>query len=302
MRWKRIFEGLKNATVLPVAIADTPQIAASADLLYLVYHTTIYTKKGTIDSIRLQAIDRYSGRTLHERLIKSACSHYPTALSCKKGCILTCEEICLQDENFLSSSYLLHFDHLLQPKRQENIKESPLYALFKTSNGSIAFAKSGLGCVALMITNEGKVLVDSLQKLPFACIPHTIVQTKEGYAYLSQSDSATRLVVLDAKMRPLWHRRIGKASLNAAAMIATSDGGYALIGRPYEECQKCTYLLKLDSKGNLLYTKHFGGKLWDEVNDIIETKKNFIIVGSNLSHAKTKRVGWIVIVPKEDGQ
>ena len=158
-----------------------------------------------------------------------------------------------------------------------------------------------MGCVAFTITNEGKVLADSLQKLPFACIPHTIVQTKEGYAYLSQSDGATRLVVLDAKMRPLWHKRIGKASLNVTAMIATSDGGYALIGRPYEECHKCTYLLKLDSKGNLLYTQHFGGKFWDGASDIIETKESFIIVGSNLSHAKIKRVGWVVIVPK-DGQ
>ena len=85
-----------------------------------------------------------------------------------------------------------------------------------------------------------------------------------------------------------WMKRYGGASDDIGRGITqTSDGGYAIGG--YTESFGAGfidfYMLKLDSLGNLLWTKTFGGNTYDVGYHIIETADNgLVMIGSTESY------------------
>jgi hypothetical protein len=97
------------------------------------------------------------------------------------------------------------------------------------------------------------------------------------------------LVRTDSKGDTLWTRVLERDSGTVVEdVISLSDGGFALTGRANTFGQGHNmYLWKTDAKGNLLWTKNFGGKAWDDGEAVQETKDGgFVVAGRTASYGE----------------
>jgi len=118
-------------------------------------------------------------------------------------------------------------------------------------------------------------------------IGHSLIQTSDGgYAIAGYTISFgaggedVYVVKLDAKGNLQWTKTIGGENdegtllINAPDdIIQTSDGGYAIAGstESFGAGKADVYLVKLDAKGNLQWTKTIGGENWDVGFSLIQT-------------------------------
>jgi len=86
-----------------------------------------------------------------------------------------------------------------------------------------------------------------------------------------------------------WQKTYGWENDDKGRCIKqTSDGGYILVGNSdwyWNNDDKKLYgdilLMKLDTYGDTLWTKKYGGTYWDEGHDVLETEDNgFLVLGS----------------------
>jgi len=108
-----------------------------------------------------------------------------------------------------------------------------------------------------------------------------------------------------------WNRIFGGKDYDyGMAVLQTAGGNYIVAGRTYSmSSTKGTvdgWLLKVDSTGNLVWEKTFGGKHYDGFNDIIGTKdKGFIAVGyydADGTLSQRGAVPWTVKVDSDGKQ
>ncbi len=108
-----------------------------------------------------------------------------------------------------------------------------------------------------------------------------IIQTKDsgyaivGGAYVSGRSKDVYVVKLDAKGIEEWEKTIGGESTDEGyAIIQTSDGGYAITGitHSFGNGQGAVYVIKLDSVGNVQWSKTIGGKYGNKGWAIIQSK------------------------------
>lgn len=113
-----------------------------------------------------------------------------------------------------------------------------------------------------------------------------------GYVLAGSSDSFgktsnTRLYVVktDADGDCVWTRTFGENKYSmAASVINALDKGYIVCGSTNSlgSGKQDVLLMKLDSEGNTLWVKTYGGKLDDIGNRVISTKdKGYAIIGSS---------------------
>ncbi|RFS17062.1 3-coathanger stack domain-containing protein [Emticicia sp. C21] len=110
------------------------------------------------------------------------------------------------------------------------------------------------------------------------------------------------IVKIDANGNKLWDKRFGGGSDDAVtSLLATSDGGYMVMGDTYSGVsvdktapKKGTHdiwLIKIDADGNKLWDKTFGGNLQNYAADILPADNgNFLVTGysnSEISGDKT---------------
>ena len=110
---------------------------------------------------------------------------------------------------------------------------------------------------------------------------YSIIQTADGgYAIVGstssfgQGGSDVYVLKLDRDGNIQWARTIGGASHDVGySIIQTFDGGYAIVGSTSSFGQGVTdvYVVKLDSSGNLEWTKTIGGADFDLGKCIIQT-------------------------------
>ena len=129
---------------------------------------------------------------------------------------------------------------------------------------------------------------------------YSLIQTSDGgYAITGYTKSFgaggedVYLVKLDANGNLQWTKTIGGPASEAGySLIQTSDGGYAIAGytKSFGAGEADVYVVKLDAKGNLQWTKTIGGESEDSGRSIIQTSDGgYAIAGSTTSFG----AGWI---------
>jgi hypothetical protein len=89
------------------------------------------------------------------------------------------------------------------------------------------------------------------------------------------------VVKLDSSGNVLWTKTIGGSSDDyASSIIQSSDGGYVIAGstRSFGAGSDDIYLVKLDSSGNVVWTKTIGGSYGDEAMSIIRSSDGGYVV------------------------
>lgn len=112
------------------------------------------------------------------------------------------------------------------------------------------------------------------------------------------------IIKTNPKGKILWKRTYGGEGTDIGGRIQqTKDGGYIIIG--YTESYGIgndIYLIKTDSKGDILWTKTYGGYKSDIGNSVQQTKDGgYILVGGTQSYGRGKRDIWLIRTnPKGD--
>jgi hypothetical protein len=131
----------------------------------------------------------------------------------------------------------------------------------------------------------------------------SIIQTTDGgYAIAGYTKSFgageedVYVVKLDGSWNIQWTRTIGgKEEDEGFSIIQTTDGGYAVVGRKirttlFSNIYFDVYVVKLDSKGNLQWTRTIGGGDDDMGESIIQTSDGgYAIAGRTRSYSE----GWM---------
>ena len=124
---------------------------------------------------------------------------------------------------------------------------------------------------------------------------HSLIQTSDGgYAIAGYTKSFgaggydVYVVKLDAKGNLQWTKTIGGPEIEAGkSLIQTSDGGYAIAGytTSFGAGYRDVYVVKLDAKGNLQWTKTIGGPKKDDWGEsLIQTSDGgYAIAGKTSS-------------------
>jgi hypothetical protein len=132
----------------------------------------------------------------------------------------------------------------------------------------------------------------------------SIIQTSDGgYAIAGSTTSFgaggddVYVVKLDANGNLQWTKTIGgKSNENGSSLIQTSDGGYAIAGETESFGARIdVYLVKLDAKGNLQWTKTIGGEGIDYGHSLIQTSDGgYAIAGSTYSFGAREEDVYVV--------
>jgi len=133
----------------------------------------------------------------------------------------------------------------------------------------------------------------------------SLIQTTDGgYALageIAYSDTLTRvtwIIKLDNKGNLLWKKIYGKSGEKwPNSIIQTADGGYVLAGCTSKgyECESDAWIIKLDSEGNKIWEKTYGGNNYDGVNSIIQTTDgSYAAAGYNRSKGAGGMDLWLI--------
>ncbi len=123
---------------------------------------------------------------------------------------------------------------------------------------------------------------------------YSIVQTKDGgftfAGYTNTVDNNTLdvyVVHTGSRGELLWSKNYGGTGIERGYSISlTRDGGYIVSGETYSyECGGVNaYVIKLNEKGDTLWSDHFGGRGIEEGRSVFETSDgNFIVTGATNS-------------------
>jgi hypothetical protein len=112
-------------------------------------------------------------------------------------------------------------------------------------------------------------------------VGNSLIQTSDGgYAIAGSTQSFSAggqdvyVVKLDANGNLQWTKTIGgKKEDGGNSLIQTSDGGYAIAGstRSFGAGEADVYVVKLDARGNLQWTKTIGGPASETAFSLIQT-------------------------------
>ncbi len=169
------------------------------------------------------------------------------------------------------------------------------------ANPTHAYACPGEYTVKLTVTVDGKTSTENqnitIQPITFkkkfssssSLSPATVVRTAdEGYAVFgsNQTDPLDLFYFLktDELGKKVWDKTYASnTNILGKAMCRTADGGYALFGIKDQLNSSTTdlYLLKIDSLGNKLWDKSYGGNSREDPGSILQTADGgFAILGS----------------------
>jgi len=96
------------------------------------------------------------------------------------------------------------------------------------------------------------------------------------------------LVKIDSSGNLLWSKTYGGLEEDIGmAVKQTADGGYIIAGATYSygAGNNDVYLIRTDSLGDTLWTRTYGGPLWDGALDLCQSADGcFVIVGETMSY------------------
>ena len=94
-----------------------------------------------------------------------------------------------------------------------------------------------------------------------------------------------------------WEKTFGeKFSDKSTSIIQTTDGGYVICGSTVnKEANTDISVIKIDTKGNLLWKKSYGGKFGEEANSIYQTQDGgFVVAGYTESKGAGFSDFWVL--------
>ncbi|MBN1699283.1 MAG: hypothetical protein JW881_17315 [Spirochaetales bacterium] len=136
-------------------------------------------------------------------------------------------------------------------------------------------------------------------------VGYSVEQTSdEGYIVAgfthtkSIDESDIYLLKTDSRGNALWTKTIGGSEYDCAYSIQqTIDGGYIAGGytKSYGAGESDFYLIKLDSRGEVLWTNTYGGSDWEEGKWVRQTKDGgYIMTGYTQSFGEGSRDAYVV--------
>ncbi len=117
---------------------------------------------------------------------------------------------------------------------------------------------------------------------------NSIVKVNGGYVFAgmteSWGDSGKNMYVvkIDDQGKRVWHQAFGGELDDVAhKVIATTDGGYLLVGYTSSDHRKLkdVYVVKLDANGVSQWQRHYGGSADEEGLGVVEAEDGYVIVG-----------------------
>jgi hypothetical protein len=121
------------------------------------------------------------------------------------------------------------------------------------------------------------------------------------------------LLKVDAQGEEVWNRTYQSSpdkSVNSAtftSVIQTDDGGYLVVGKSqeFDGGRHDVWILKVDSGGDVTWSRGYGGKYNDRANDVVQTSNgNYAVAGTTFSYttgdvpAGNQDV-WLLVVDDE---
>jgi hypothetical protein len=162
------------------------------------------------------------------------------------------------------------------------------YSLIQTTDGGYAVAgytrsygAGGADFWLIKLDRQGNKLWDKTFGGSAVDEAYSLIQTTDGgyavagitYSY-GAGGADFWLIKLDRQGNKLWDKTFGGSKYEwAYSLIQTTDGGYAVAGITYSfgASDDDFWVIKLDSKGNEVWDKTFGGNKYDKVNSLIQT-------------------------------
>ena len=134
---------------------------------------------------------------------------------------------------------------------------------------------------------------------------YSIVATSDGgYAVAGSTNSKGAgskdiwLLKLDSSGAVLWERTYGVSNHDKAySIVATSDGGYAVAGSTNSKGAGSVdiWLLKLDSSGDVVWERTYGGSAWDDAESIVATSDGgYAVAGYTYSKGAGGEDIWLL--------
>ena len=112
----------------------------------------------------------------------------------------------------------------------------------------------------------------------------------------SEENQKTKVISSDKKLR--WNKTFGGSNADYLSfLIQTDDGGYVVAGETssYGAGKADIWIIKLDSKGNKLWDKTFGGVDDDWINFLIQTDDGgYVLAGITFFFGAGEGDFWII--------
>lgn len=171
-----------------------------------------------------------------------------------------------------------------------------------------SYGAKGLDFIVLKLDVSGNQLWSKTFKHePGDCnenIPYSIQNTSDG-GYIVTGDTQTGcessflgVLKLDKAGNQTWMKTFGEGYDGAREIQQTSDGGYVVAGFTHcddFDCGSELFVLKLDSQGNHLWSKSFGGHNNDLANSVRQTLDGgYIVAGETYSFGEGDKDFWIM--------
>lgn len=117
----------------------------------------------------------------------------------------------------------------------------------------------------------------------------------------SEENARKEIISSDEKIR--WNKTFGGSNDDyLGSLIQTDDGGYVITGETssYGAGKADIWIIKLDSKGNKLWDKTFGGVDDDWINSLIQADDGgYVLVGKTYSFGAGEGDAWIIKLDSE---
>jgi hypothetical protein len=181
------------------------------------------------------------------------------------------------------------------------------YSVIQTADGGYAIAGrtdsfgSSNGDFWLVKTDStGNAQWNKTYAMGAPAVASCVIQTADGgYALAGYANYDFGLVKVDSSGNMEWNKTYGGVGADwAHSVIQTEDGGYALAGfysSGYGTGGSDFWLVKVDSTGNMLWNKTYGGTEYDDAWSVVHTPDGgYALAGYTYSFGAGSSDFWLV--------
>jgi hypothetical protein len=132
---------------------------------------------------------------------------------------------------------------------------------------------------------------------------HCVVETRdEGYVLVGLANCpdtslwCAYIVRTDGRGDSLWTRQYGAPAAEANCIVEMPDGGFTIVGTAYLSDSETAqgYVLRLNSRGDSLWCRCFGGRNMDQLQSLCQTRDGgFVAAGVFASTPSGDQQAWL---------